>query len=88
MNRVEKFKKELKRYIDEIPVERLAVFLAVSSDVDSKMAQTGHEAFEEFESEVIRAKGTAGINELDASGHYLDVLTTWLAEDPSYLKDF
>ena len=86
MNRVGKFKKELKRYIDEIPVERLAVFLAVSGDIDSKMAQIGLEAFKEFESEVIRAKGNAGIDELDASGHYVDVFTQWLAEDPNYLK--
>lgn len=88
MNRVEKIKKKLKKSIDEMPVERLAVLLAVSSDVDSKMAQTGLEAFKEFESEIIKAKGNAGIDELDASGHYVDVFTKWLAEDPRYLKDF
>lgn len=86
MNRVEKFKKELKQSIDEMPVERLAVFLAVSSDVDSKMAQIGLEAFKEFESEIIQIKGNAGIDELDASGHYVDVFTKWLAEDLNYLE--
>lgn len=88
MNRVEKIKKKLKKSIDEIPVERLAVFLTVSGDVDSRMAQIGLEAFKEFESEIIKAKGNAGIDELDASGHYVDVFTKWLAEDPRYLKDF
>ena len=86
MNRVEKFKKELKQSIDEMPVERLAVFLAVSSDVDSKMAQIDLEAFKEFESEIIQIKGNAGIDELDASGHYVDVFTKWLAEDLNYLE--
>lgn len=52
------------------------------------MAQIGLEAFKEFESEIIKAKGNAGIDELDASGHYVDVFTKWLAEDPRYLKDF
>lgn len=88
MNRVEKIKKNLKKSIDEKPVERLAVFLTVSGDVDSRMAQIGLEAFKEFESEIIKAKGNAGIDELDASGHYVDVFTKWLAEDPRYLKDF
>lgn len=88
MNRVEKIKKELKQSIDEMPIERLAVFLAVSGDIDSRMAQIGLEAFKEFESEIINAKGTAGIDELDASGHYVDVFTKWLAEDPGYLRDF
>ena len=41
MNRVEKIKKKLKKSIDEMPVERLAVFLTVSGDVDSRMAQIG-----------------------------------------------
>ena len=81
MNRVEKIKKKLKKSIDEMPVERLAVFLAVSSDVDSKMAQTGLEDFKKFESEIIKAKGNAGIDELDASGHYVDVFTKWLAKN-------
>lgn len=85
MNRVEIFKKGLKQSIDEMPVERLAVFLAVSGDIDSKMAQIGLEAFKEFESEIIQAKGNAGIAELDASGHYVDVFTKWLAEDLNYL---
>ena len=88
MNRAEKIKKKLKKSIDEMPVERLAVFLTVSGDVDSRMAQIGLEAFKEFESEIIKAKGNAGIDELDASGHYVDVFTKWLAEDPRYLKDF
>ena len=44
MNRVEKIKKKLKKSIDEMPVERLAVFLTVSGDVDSRMAQIGLEA--------------------------------------------
>lgn len=88
MNRVEKIKKKLKKSIDEMPVERLAVFLTVSGDVDSRMAQIGLEAFKEFESEIIKAKGNAGIDELDASGHYVDVFTKWLAEDPRYIKDF
>lgn len=88
MNRVEKIKKKLKKSIDEMPVERLAVFLTVSGDVDSRMAQIGLEAFKEFESEIIKAKGNADIDELDASGHYVDVFTKWLAEDPRYLKDF
>lgn len=86
MNRVEKFKKELKQYIDEISTERLAVLLAVSGDIDSRMAQIGLEAFKEFESEIIKAKGNAGIDELDASGHYVDVFTKWLAEDLNYLE--
>ncbi len=86
MNRVEKIKKKLKKSIDEMPIERLAVFLAVSGDIDSRMDQIGHVAFKEFELELIQAKGTAGINELDASGHYIDVFTKWLAEDPNYLK--
>ena len=88
MNRVEKIKKKLKKSIDEMPVERLAVFLTVSGDVDFRMAQIGLEAFKEFESEIIKAKGNAGIDELDASGHYVDVFTKWLAEDPRYLNDF
>ena len=29
MNRAKRIKKELKQYIDEMPIERLAVFLAV-----------------------------------------------------------
>ena len=86
MNRVEKIKKELKQSIDEMPIERLAVFLTVHSDIDSKMTKIGLEAFKEFESEVILAKGSAGINELDASGHYVDVFTKWLAEDLNYLE--
>ncbi len=85
MNRVEKIKKELKQSIDEMPIERLAVFLAVSGDIDSRMAQIGLEAFKEFESEIIQAKGDAGIDELDSSGHYVDVFTKWLAEDLNYL---
>lgn len=88
MNRVEKIKKKLKKSIDEMPVERLAVFLTVSGDVDSRMAQIGLEAFKKFETEIIKAKGNAGIDKLDASGHYVDVFTKWVAEDPRYLKDF
>lgn len=88
MNRVEKIKKKRKKSIDEMPVERLAVFLTVSGDVDSRMAQIGLEAFKEFESEIIEVKGNVGIEELDASGQHIDVFAKWLAEDPSYLKDF
>lgn len=65
MNRVEKIKKKLKKSIDEMPVERLAVFLTVSGDVDFRMAQIGLEAFKEFESEIIKAKGNAGIDDID-----------------------
>lgn len=87
MNRVEKIKKKLKKYIDEMPTDRLALFLTMSGDIDSKMGQIGIKAYQEFETEIIKAKGMAGIDALDASGHYVDVFTKWLAEDLSYQKD-